>query len=107
LESREAIRVAREMQGLPPLPHVPPPPQFPDLPRLSGSSSDDDDDDGGDDQGLHGDYYDPDFQETLFSYYQGRRQSFQAGTSRVGPSQQEAQPPHRSARFTSTTHRAG
>jgi hypothetical protein len=63
LESREAIREARELAGLLPLPSIQPPPQFPDLPRLSDTSSEDeeqqerlgsdDDDDGGGGDGIH------------------------------------------------------
>jgi hypothetical protein len=41
LENREAVRVARELAGLPPLAPVRPPPQFPNLPSLSDTSSED------------------------------------------------------------------
>jgi len=40
MESRHAINAAREVQGLPLLPPVAPPPQFPDLPHLSDTESD-------------------------------------------------------------------
>ena len=42
MENREAVRHAREMVGLPPLPPVQPPPQFPNLPRLSSSDEEQD-----------------------------------------------------------------
>ena len=35
MKNREAVRLAREMAGLPPLPPVQSPPQFPNLPHLS------------------------------------------------------------------------
>jgi hypothetical protein len=41
LESREAIREARELAGLPLLSPIRPPPQFLNLPRLSDTSSED------------------------------------------------------------------
>ena len=42
MENREAVRHAREMAGLPPLPPVQSPPQFPNLPRLSSSNEEQD-----------------------------------------------------------------
>jgi hypothetical protein len=39
MESRHAINAAREVQGLPLLPPVAPPPQFLDLPHLSDTES--------------------------------------------------------------------
>ena len=42
MENREAVRHAREMAGLPPLPPVQSPPRFPDLPRLSSSDEEQD-----------------------------------------------------------------
>ena len=67
MESRHAINAAREVQGLPPLPPVAPPPQFLDLPHLSDIESNEEE---------HGSYErhqgyddDPDLQETLGSVY--------------------------------------
>jgi hypothetical protein len=42
LENREAMKTAREMAGLSPLPPVQPPPQFPNLPHLSSSDEEQD-----------------------------------------------------------------
>ena len=42
MKNREAVRHAREMAGLPPLPPVQSPPQFPNLPRLSSSDEEQD-----------------------------------------------------------------
>ena len=42
MENREAVRHAREMAGLPPLPPVQSPPQFPNLSRLSSSDEEQD-----------------------------------------------------------------
>jgi hypothetical protein len=114
LESREAIMEARELAGLLPLPPVQPPPQFPNLPRLSDTSSEDEvkqemqgsDDDGGGDEGIHAVEADPAVQETLLRVYSRKPRDSQAGPPQVaGPS--TSAPPRRSTRFTSTTHIVG
>jgi hypothetical protein len=109
LESREAIREARELAGLLPLPPIQPPPQFPDLPRLSNTSLEDEeeqerqgsDDGGGGDEGIHAAEADLAIQETLLHVYSRRpRDHPVASTS-------SSAPPQRSTCFTSSTHVAG
>ena len=84
MENREAVRHAREMAGLPPLPPVQLPPQFSNLPRLSSSDKEQDQphkhhDEQPDDQ-QHGHSYE------AFSQYYGypQRQRFEEP-----PSQQD------------------
>jgi len=102
MESRHAINAAREVQGLPLLPPVAPPPQFPDLPHLSDTESDEEHDSYDEHQGYDDD---PDLQETLGSVYRQFRDDARqrrASTSAAAPRRST-----RASRFTATTHRAG
>jgi hypothetical protein len=101
LENREAVRVARELAGLPPLSPVRPPPQFPNLPSLSDTSSEDEqphgdaqeqhfeqpDGDDSDDEGIWAAKEDPQVQETLLRVYSRRPRdpSEAAGPSSLAP----------------------
>ena len=103
MESRHAINAARDVQGLPPLPPVAPPPRFPDLPHQSDTESDEEE---------HGSYErhqgyddDPDLQETLGSVYR----QFRDKTRQQRASTSEAAPRRSicASRFTASTHRGG
>ena len=65
MENREAVRHAREMAGLPPLPLVQSPPRFPDLPCLSSSNEEQDQSHEHHDDQQHEHSYEP------FSQYYG------------------------------------